>query len=1284
MTHTLRSDHEPNSRVVPAALGFLAVALTFLVAMFCGAPAKAEITYKYNGKSFGPNGVGPGEFPPSAAGLAVDQNSGDVYVYDNEGAGNGTISKFSSTGAPVNFSALGSNIIKGVGTAPPNEAEIAVDSSSGPDAGDIYIANNSVVRIYGATGGFLGELSGGETCGVAVDSAGAVYVGIYPSTAKKYTPVTNPVTNADQTDSIAGLNEVCNVAVDGEGNFYAATYFGGITRYDALQFGSSAPFGTVIDKVGNILAVDPSTNDVFVERYGFIAQYDSSGILIADLGVGSLGDASKGVAIKSNGSLYAQDEETKRITILEPEVLPDATTETASNITTESATVSGTVNPNNAATTYQFEYGTTTAYGSAAPASPVSAGSDSTIHDVTANLTSLAESTTYHYRLVATSENGSKAGSDRTFHTTGPPAVDGQHASEIAHARAEVEAEINPGGFDTHYQVEYGTTQSYGSITASIDIGSQDSDQSASTELTGLQPGTTYHFRVVASNSHGSPVAGVDQTFTTFPITQIDGESFSGVGSLGANLNAQVDDFGLLSNYYYEYGTSDGYGFTTPETSLGAIDGNTGTPVLLTGLEPGTAYHFRVVIKNVMNNESSTVVGADATFTTLPISKTELPDGRVYEMVTPPNNQNANVYVPGNSADVAVPTGRPFQASLDGNTVAYVADPTSGGNGSNGGGGGNEYVATRSPAGWTQVNAQPAGDHTALYQAFTSDLSVGFLSACGTEPLSASAPGEGYPVLYSHAVGSGAYVPMITSTPPKRFPEEFGTAAVIEGSAGCHHLSYAGSSSDVSHILFEANDTLTPEGAAHPPAREEDDLYDSVAGQLNSVNVLPGASGEVDPNATFGSRWPVMGVDLNRVISTDGSRIFWTDLNTGNLYVREDSGRATARTVQVDAAVGGGGAYWEANSTGSLVFFTKANDLYIFDVDTGETTDLAPNGDVLGVVDVSEDGSYIYYVAEAALADGASAGRPNLYLKRADGSGWAPSVFIATLSPQDNNTQDASGKGVWSPVLNRRIAEATPNGHDLVFASHEELTGYNSVGLPEVYVYDSDTLKLTCASCSPSGEQPAGGELPLPTTANAHYMLRWISADGNRVFFNDSSPLVPDDSNGRQDVYEWERHGAGDCELSSGCLSLLSGGTSTADSYFVGTSLNGDDVFVVTRAQLLPADQNGNADLYDIRVGGARQPSPPACSGSGCQGVPPGQPIFATPSSVTFSGVGNFPPPAKAHVKRKSTRTRARRLATALKVCARKQGHKRELCRKLARKRYGVESSAKKSTTGRM
>ena len=92
------------------------------------------------------------------------------------------------------------------------------------------------------------------------------------------------------------------------------------------------------------------------------------------------------------------------------------------------------------------------------------------------------------------------------------------------------------------------------------------------------------------------------------------------------------------------------------------------------------------------------------------------------------------------------------------------------------------------------------------------------------------------------------------------------------------------------------------------------------------------------------------------------------------------------------------------------------------------------------------------------------------------------------------------------------------------------------------------------------------------------------------------------------------------------CIYLLSGGTSPESAYMLDASTSGNDVFIITRAQLLPSDRNDNDDLYDARVGGVVPPPVTACSGSGCQGVPPAPPIFATPSSVTFSGVGNFLP----------------------------------------------------------
>ena len=108
---------------------------------------------------------------------------------------------------------------------------------------------------------------------------------------------------------------------------------------------------------------------------------------------------------------------------------------------------------------------------------------------------------------------------------------------------------------------------------------------------------------------------------------------------------------------------------------------------------------------------------------------------------------------------------------------------------------------------------------------------------------------------------------------------------------------------------------------------------------------------------------------------------------------------------------------------------------------------------------------------------------------------------------------------------------------------------------------------------------------------------------------------------------------------------LLSGGTSEADSWFIGASESGDDVFVASRAHLAPQDGNEAFNLFDARVGGVQPVTEPLCTGTGCQGPPEPAPTFATPASVTFAGVGNFPPPVetKAVVKPKARRRSAKR-----------------------------------------
>ena len=115
------------------------------------------------------------------------------------------------------------------------------------------------------------------------------------------------------------------------------------------------------------------------------------------------------------------------------------------------------------------------------------------------------------------------------------------------------------------------------------------------------------------------------------------------------------------------------------------------------------------------------------------------------------------------------------------------------------------------------------------------------------------------------------------------------------------------------------------------------------------------------------------------------------------------------------------------------------------------------------------------------------------------------------------------------------------------------------------------------------------------------------------------------------DVYEWESEGTGSCGegegMRGGCVSLLSGGSSKQPSWLIGASATGDDVFIDTRARLTAEAGDELYKIFDARVGGVESFAPPVCTGTGCQGVPAPPPAFATPSSVTYDGVGNFSPP---------------------------------------------------------
>jgi hypothetical protein len=826
------------------------------------------------------------------------------------------------------------------------------------------------------------------------------------------------------------------------------------------------------------------------------------------------------------------------------------------------------------------------------------------------------------------------------------PTVTTQAAVEVSETSETLHGTVDPEGEAlTDCRFEYGTETSYGQSVPCASTPAGTGAAAVSAEASGLQPHTLYHFRLEAANANGARHGG-DETLYTASEPVIEGESFENIGAVGATATAQINAGGAATSYRVEYGTSAAYGSSTPEASLGAQQNYpVGVLVQLGGLQPETTYHFRFLA----TSSRGTVHGGDVTFTTavsVGASVSTLPDNRVYELVTPITTQEGQAYVPFLDGSVETETGTslPVRAAAAGNAVAYIAEPlATNGNGSVGSGQGNQFLATRSASGWTASDIQPPGYNGPTYLSFSSDLSGAILGAAvptKEPPLALEATKECF-MVYARSTIDGTYQPTITGS---------------ANTAQCGSPVFGGASVDDSHLIFEDEAQLTPEAPRNH--EEEFNLYDSTAGRLSLVNILPEGAPAV--NARFGSRDAIVpserNVDFNNVISADGSRIFWTDLSNNNLYVRENSGTPQARTVQVDGAVGGGGEYWTASRDGALVFFTKSGDLYVFDVNTEQTTDLAKGGEVQGLVATSEDGTYVYFTADASLAAGATAGQPNLYLRRFDGSAWTAPAFIATLSPFDNAFESALSQyedGDWRASSKLHTAEATPDGHALVLMSTRRLTGsgYNSPGChneggvpsncaPEVFVYDADTAQLSCASCNPSGEPPSNHlqneGSRVPTSFSNNYLLRWISADGSRVFFDSAEALVPQDTNGVEDVYEWERQGSGACQRGGGCISLISGDLSGNQAYLLDASANGSDVFFTTRAQLVPQDRDGKVDVYDARVDGGFPESSLSCTGSGCQGIPTAPPIFATPSSVTFNGVGNFPPPPpKASVKSK-------------------------------------------------
>ncbi|MGN6799538.1 MAG: hypothetical protein ACTHKS_15465 [Gaiellaceae bacterium] len=292
---------------------------------------------------------------------------------------------------------------------------------------------------------------------------------------------------------------------------------------------------------------------------------------------------------------------------------PGATTGAATAIGSTSATLNGTVDPNSRDTTFYFEYGTTTSYGTKTASK--SAGSGSSPQNETAGISGLQVGKTYHFRIVATSDAGTTTGSDATFTTSSAPVAVTADATAVSVTTATLRGQVTPNGLSTTWWFEYGTSTAYGLKTASHSAGSSTSAKSVSDGVTKLAAGKSYHFRLVAQNSSGR-VYGLDRVFTTIGAPTTTTGAAQSVGADTAQLTGTLDTLGRATTWWFEYGTTTKYGKSTTHRSAATKAGAQTVTAPLTGLAANTAYHYRLVAKS----DAGTRYGADATFTTSGVS----------------------------------------------------------------------------------------------------------------------------------------------------------------------------------------------------------------------------------------------------------------------------------------------------------------------------------------------------------------------------------------------------------------------------------------------------------------------------------------------------------------------------------------------------------------------------------------------------------------------------------------------------------------------------------------
>lgn len=1134
---------------------------------------------------------------------------------------------------------------------------ITVDNNpGGASQHAVYVGVESLrVQKFDSAGNFLLSFASQGECQinrnsdqVAVGPGGVVYLADSEEGPEGFVPRVERFSEAGVCLGAAPLAHkgLLNQgwAVDSGGNTYGSyNEGGGVFKFkpDGSDFGSPYPLDpglfAIKATVGAgdefFITQGESSLGPSVPNYGVITKFSSSGTKLRRYGYGTVNGFQGGAAAHSTagGDVVVSEQSGEVKYAKEPPAgsliaPPGLVVASAGNA---KATLNAEINPEGKATTYHFEYvdqasfeatGFAGATSTATKPVEMPGGTEFSLHLVSAEVgcpnplveaeepgKCLVPSTQYRFRVIAGNADGAGNSPVEGSFTTKPPLeINSPWATEVGPDSAVIHGEANPLDIPTSGYFEYvddATYQDSGFADANrvpgsgeIDFGSGSGFTSRSASLGPLQPGTTYHYRFLATDPLiPEPLVSAERTFTTFPLPS----------------------------------------------------GN---------------------VEDCPQNESFRI-GLSAL----------LPDCRAYEMVSPLDKESGDIIA---LKEFDFLPGVLNQSSTSGEKFAYgsyrafgnaqSAPFTS------------QYIAARSADGWSSHGISPPRTHLAIptgrqldteLKVLSPDLCQGWYRTVA-DPVLAPGGVAGFANIYRRLdseCGGVSYQALTTVAPPNINRELY------------FELELQGVSADGQAAIFVAPDNLTPDTAPQPPACVNEGvqcqlrLYLHTAEGLRSVCTLPDAEPSEGPCQAGGP----MGLEgfagnFQNAISDDGSRVFWTDAlsSPGKIYLRENPG-------QEQSAISGGectepakactfpvsqeaeeissttsSQFWAAADDGSSAFFTSGSTLFEYDVAEGKANPIA--GKVFGAPGVSENGEWIYLVSEEVKSGvnseskSPTAGKPNLY--RYHSGSFA---FVATLSAAD--AKALLQKGESSPVAaqpSKRTLRVGADGQHVVFMSTASLTGYDNLDAAsdkadaEVFLYDAEANggngKLLCVSCNPTGSRPAGSDVSkqlgpdfkefwaaaqIPFLENALYGARVLSTDGSRLFFESTDTLSPGDTNGRQDVYEWEVPGTGGCDeedvdfyaSNGGCIRLISSGESGRDAEFLDASPDGSDVFIATLSSLLPQDY-GLVDVYDARVeGGFPSPPPPEveCEGETCQSPAPA-PQASTPASEAFQGRGNL------------------------------------------------------------